>query len=150
MVILVIDSVTPVLYVALVKDEKVFERTCEVQKAHDKNLNRLVREVLADSQTLFPDIDAFAVVSGPGSWTGCRVGVVAVKAYAMVCPHAKIIELRATPNKIPPSTKGVESEASQGFLATIKAARKKFQNRQFTTAAELMPYYDGEFKVTLK
>ena len=136
MVVLVIDSVTPVLYVALIKGEHVIERTCDVQKAHDKNLNRSVKEVLSESGIAFPDIDAFAVVTGPGSWTGCRVGVVAVKAYALAANASaslNIIDLRACDRE-----------------NIVSNVIDKFKKKEFITAAELMPFYDGEFKVTLR
>ncbi len=43
-----------------------------------------VAEILQSSQLELADLDAFAVVSGPGSFTGLRMGLSAVKAMAEV------------------------------------------------------------------
>ena len=84
--ILLVDSVHTELAVALIRDESAQFKIHAVQKAHDKNINVLVKELLASEKVAFKDLDAYAVVVGPGSWTGCRVGVAAVKGYAMAVP----------------------------------------------------------------
>ena len=131
--ILLIDSVHTELFVALIDGDNVTLRTCAEQRAHDRNLNKLTGEFLDKA-------DAFAVVTGPGSWTGSRVGVVAVKAYALVTGKP-IIELRACHSE--------QSEAipSQRDIL-IAEAKRKFASGEFITARELAPYYDAEFKVT--
>ena len=84
--ILLIDSVHTELAVALVRDETARFMVHKVQKEHDKNINRLVKDLLASEEVTFADLDAYAVVVGPGSWTGCRVGVAAVKGWAFAHP----------------------------------------------------------------
>jgi len=121
-----INSVQPELFVAFVDGEKVEVRTCACMRAHDRNLNKLTREFIANA-------DAFAVVTGPGSWTGSRVGVVAVKAYSLASGKP-IIELRANEN----------------LEELIAEARQKFAMKNFTDVRNLQPYYDSEFKVTVK
>ena len=94
---LLIDSVHAELAVALVNDDKsndsglvggsaVF-RIFREQRQHDKNLNRLVTQLLKQQKVKFTDIDKYAVVVGPGSWTGCRVGVAAIKGYNAAHPR---------------------------------------------------------------
>jgi len=74
------------LAVALIRDATAKFKVYKVQKQHDKNINRLVKELLTEESVTFEDLSSYAVVVGPGSWTGCRVGVAAVKGYAMACP----------------------------------------------------------------
>ena len=127
--ILLIDSVGTQLWVARLGGGKVISRTCEIQKQHDKNINKLVAELIAGKT-----IDAFAVVVGPGSWTGCRVGVVAVKAYSCVFPDAKIISLGANENR----------------EELVAETLRKFCSGEFTDSKTLAPEYGGEFHVTVK
>ena len=88
--ILLVDSVHPELAVALIRDKSARFLTFGMQKEHDKNINRLVKELLASENVTFSDLDAYAVVVGPGSWTGCRVGVAAVKGFAFAVPKPVI------------------------------------------------------------
>jgi len=88
--ILLVDSVHTELAVALIRDKTAQFKIHTVQKAHDKNINILVKQLLESEKVTFEDLDAYAVVVGPGSWTGCRVGVVAVKGFAMAVPKPVI------------------------------------------------------------
>ena len=125
--LLLIDSTKQQLFAALVDNGKIAEqRTCDEQRAHDRNLNKLTVDLIDHAE-------AFGVVTGPGSWTGSRVGVVAVKAYALATGKP-IIALTA-------------NESRETLAA---AAWKKYIDKDFTTARELMPFYDAEFKVTIK
>lgn len=46
---------------------------------HDRMLAELVRRILADSELTIADIEAVAVSSGPGSFTGLRIGAALAK-----------------------------------------------------------------------
>jgi len=128
--ILLIDSVHAELFVAFIDGDNVTVRTCAEQKAHDRNLNKLTSEFIGIS-------DAFAVVTGPGSWTGSRVGVVAVKAYSIVTGKPIIALMH-----------DMHSVKNRDEL--IAEAKRKFAAKEFTTARDLAPYYDSEFRVTTK
>ena len=139
MKILLIDSTKEQLWIAVAQKSNgnitiISEQFCNIMRAHDKNLNKLVRKVLDDTETGFSALAAFAVVTGPGSWTGCRVGVIAVKAYGIAHPTVKIIALTS-------------AESNQTLVNT---AFQRYEKKEFTTTQNLMPFYDGEFKVTLK
>jgi hypothetical protein len=81
--ILLIDSVHSELMVGIIKNGiPTFETNME-QRTHDRNVNLITRFMLLKNDIKsFSDFDAYAVMAGPGSWTGCRVGVTAIKGYA--------------------------------------------------------------------
>ena len=50
---------------------------------HSQTLLPMVTNMLSDTHIPFNDIDAFAVSAGPGSFTGIRIGISAVKGMAL-------------------------------------------------------------------
>ena len=122
MKVLLIDTTRDVLLVALVTEKDAQTRTNDQPRRHSESLNTI-------SKSFIPNADAFAVVTGPGSWTGSRVGVVAVKAWALVTGKPIIATTNPTED-----------------LFTI--VREKFASRDFTEVHELSPFYDSEFKLT--
>lgn len=82
--ILLISSVTGVLTVGIYKNGEIFSADSEaLQRDHSAMINGAVQRVLEASGLSFSDIDAYACVVGPGSFTGIRVGIATVKGYAM-------------------------------------------------------------------
>ena len=49
---------------------------------HGEKLHVLIEELLKESKFLIRDFDAFAFSSGPGSYTGLRIGAAAIKGFA--------------------------------------------------------------------
>jgi len=122
--LLLIDTTKEVLFVALVGANKVEVRTNPERRRHSETLN----EIVGDWCRV---VDAYAVVTGPGSWTGSRVGVVAVKGWAFALGKP-VIALGAMDDND----------------ELVLLAKKKFVNKDFTDVKKLAPYYDSEFKVT--
>jgi len=106
-------------------------------KERDQMINTRIKEMLGRCATKFSDLDAYAVTTGPGSWTGIRIGVTIIKAYALAKPKP-IIEIRQ--NSIQQKT---EKELSSEVF-------EKFKLNDFIELKNLEPFYDGEFKVTKK
>ncbi len=80
--ILGIDTAGEVLGVALSKGEKlVAERYIDCGLKHSVNLMKAIEGCLRDADTDIGDVDVFAVVAGPGSFTGIRIGVCTAKAF---------------------------------------------------------------------
>ena len=67
------------------------------RRTHSELLMPMIDKVLADAGVDVADIDVFAVVNGPGSFTGVRIGVCAAKALAQATgkPVAEISSLHA-------------------------------------------------------
>lgn len=84
MLILAIDSATPVAGVALLNGEKLIkEEFSNYKKTHSETLMLMVDRVLKECECTVLQVDAFAVTTGPGSFTGLRIGLAAVKGLSM-------------------------------------------------------------------
>ena len=57
-----------------------------------QDLQRLVGELLASNKLTLADIDTFGVLTGPGSFTGTRIGIVATNVFGWLT-NKPIVEL---------------------------------------------------------
>lgn len=75
-------SATP-CSVVLTEDNKILSAAfTNVKLTHSQTLMPMTRSVLASSLTKISEIEALAVSVGPGSFTGIRIGISAVKGLA--------------------------------------------------------------------
>ncbi len=83
--ILGIDSSVPQGSVALLENDRIITETFLSNGSgnHSDGLLRMVDEVLSGSRLRLGDIDGFGVTTGPGSFTGLRVGVSLVKGFIL-------------------------------------------------------------------
>ena len=85
MKLLALDSSSIVATVAVVDQDKVIgEMIINHKKNHSQKLMPLLRQLLDEVEIKFKDIDAFGVSIGPGSFTGIRIGLSAMKALAHI------------------------------------------------------------------
>ena len=83
MKILSLDSTADVGTVALCEDEKLLaEMTVNTGNTHSESLLPTVEAVLKITGSTINDIDLFACSTGPGSFTGLRIGIGTVKGLA--------------------------------------------------------------------
>ena len=83
MKILGIDSSGMVASVAVVQDDVVIaEYTMNHKKTHSETLLPMIDEIMKTSETRMEELDAIAIASGPGSFTGIRIGISTVKGLA--------------------------------------------------------------------
>lgn len=98
MKILAVDSSAKTASVALTDGTSLISE-CFVNAGltHSKTLMPMVNNVLTQADLKLDDIDAFCVNAGPGSFTGIRIGVAAVKglAFAGDKPCAGVSTLEA-------------------------------------------------------
>ncbi len=83
MKILAIDSSAKAVSVAITEDKNLLgEFFVNVGLTHSQTLMPMVEEILKNTRLKISDIDAFAVSTGPGSFTGLRIGIAAIKGLA--------------------------------------------------------------------
>jgi tRNA threonylcarbamoyladenosine biosynthesis protein TsaB len=80
---LAIDTSSPVLSLAVAGAQGVLATTLgDPQVPHSKSLFHLIPRVLAKAGATIDDVTVFAATTGPGSFTGLRVGLATVKGLA--------------------------------------------------------------------
>ena len=83
MKILVIDTSGPVCGTAVMDENKVYSEVASQNKnTHSTSLMPMVEAALNAAGTEIGDLDAVAAVTGPGSFTGVRIGVATAKGLA--------------------------------------------------------------------
>ena len=85
MYVLGIESATPVAATAVVTEDKIMaERMVNNRRTHSVNLLPMIRDVLNDAGIDKSQLDGIAVTTGPGSFTGLRIGMSTAKSLAQV------------------------------------------------------------------
>lgn len=87
--LLCIDTSTTHASVALARNGGLLGiKTNQHQKEHGAFLQPAIRELMQETGVLLTDLDAIAVTSGPGSYTGLRVGFASAKGlcFALKLP----------------------------------------------------------------
>ncbi len=83
MKILALDTATQSCSVAIVDDESLLAELTRVNsKTHSRHLMDLINTVCRIADLKAEDMDGFAVTIGPGSFTGLRIGISAIKGLA--------------------------------------------------------------------
>lgn len=84
MKILAADTSTPSASVCLAKEDKILaSRFLNPEDTHSRHLLSMIEGVFSDAGLGLDDLDALAVSTGPGSFTGLRIGISTVKGLAM-------------------------------------------------------------------
>lgn len=80
MKILAVDTSAVCASVAITEDEKIIS-LCQTNAGltHSRTLLPMIDSALKNSETDLDEIDFFSVSAGPGSFTGIRIGIAAVK-----------------------------------------------------------------------
>src|SRR5438552_1305998 len=83
MVILALETVTRRGSLALVTGDQCDARPGGTTRTHAERLPLEAVALLADHGLTLREVDRFAIVAGPGSFTGLRVGMAAVQGWAL-------------------------------------------------------------------
>lgn len=108
------------------KSRIIAESFVNTKQTHSQTLLPMVEDMLKNSGVTLEQIDRIAVTSGPGSFTGIRIGVSAVKglSYALNIPCVGVSTLHALAYNLV----GFESIA----CAVMDARCNQFYNALFT------------------
>lgn len=104
MYILGIETSTKTGSVAVVSEDGVAAQySLNIEVTHSERLMATVDRVLQDTGLMIADMGGYAVAIGPGSFTGLRIGLAAVKGLALVTgrPIAAVPTLQALAGNLP-------------------------------------------------
>lgn len=104
MKILAVETSSPVAAVAVSDDSGLLgEYILDNGKTHSQRLVYMIGELLKSLELSIKDIDIFAASSGPGSFTGLRIGIATIKAMAFAAekPVISVPTLDALAYNIP-------------------------------------------------
>lgn len=125
MKMLAIDTSTHVLGIALADEKKILgEYTTNIKKNHSVRLMPAVESLMKESGVAPDELEAIAVTTGPGSYTGVRIGVTTAKSMAW----ALNIPL------YPVSTLQVFAQNGLGFPGLISPLIDARRNQVYTAA----------------
>lgn len=80
---LAVDTAMNACGVAVKRSDGQFFQTIEImERGQAEKLMPMIMEIVAKSDLKLTDIDAFAVSTGPGTFTGLRVGLATIRALA--------------------------------------------------------------------
>lgn len=83
MKVLAIDTSSTVAAVAIIDNDKLLgEYIVNHKNTHSQKLMPMIKELMDKLELTSANIDIFAVSSGPGSFTGLRIGAATIKALA--------------------------------------------------------------------
>ena len=83
MKVLAVDTSSQVASVAVMENDKLLgEYTINHKKTHSQKLMPMISELMKNIELVPRDIDVYAASSGPGSFTGLRIGITTIKAIA--------------------------------------------------------------------
>jgi tRNA threonylcarbamoyl adenosine modification protein YeaZ len=146
MLLLSLDTSSPSGSVAVLRDEKVLGVvSTSTDEDYSSRLFRHVEWLLKELSLDLGKFDAFAVSAGPGSFTGLRVGLAAVKGWAEVYnrPIVAVSVLEAI---------AAQSRASARLLVPFFDARRGelyfgFYRRNDICSGSAIPTPEGEAQV---
>ena len=85
MKILAVDTSSKICSVSILENDKlIIENHNDDEKTHSQKLMPIIDETFKQANLTLDDIDLIACSQGPGSFTGIRIGISTVKAFADV------------------------------------------------------------------
>ena len=128
MKLLALDATTETASVALFDGDTLLgEKTQKLGMKHSEILLPMAEALLGENDLSFADVDAYAVTSGPGSFTGVRIGAATVKglAFGRECPIASVSALDALAENLY-ATEGIvigamDARRSEIYTATFRS-----------------------------
>lgn len=138
--ILNIETATKNCSVALAKDGKTIlcKETSELGYSHAEKLHVFIEEIISEAGISLSDLNAIAVSSGPGSYTGLRIGVSAAKglSFALNIPLISVDTLTSLANQV--------SFSDGVIIPLIDARRMEVYSAVFNSDKEMIRNVEAE------
>ena len=134
MKLLAVDTALEALAVALLTREgdriDVVAETDVIGRGHAERLIGAIEALLARAGTTLSEIDAFAATVGPGSFTGIRIGVAAVRGFALAAhkPSVGVPTLEAL------AAEGRAARPGRAVFAVLDARKDEVYAQGFDVA----------------
>jgi tRNA threonylcarbamoyladenosine biosynthesis protein TsaB len=136
MLILAIDTTSPCGSLALLRDANVLGVVSETSdEPYSSRLFRQLDLLFSEVAVEMPAVDLYAVAAGPGSFTGVRIGLTAVKGWAEVYakPAVAVSALEAlaeqAPARAPLIAAVADARRGQLYAGVYERTGEVFQRR---------------------
>lgn len=132
------DTATPHLAVVLSEGARpvAWREDASSRLSHAERLNIFIREVMKEAGTGLKDLDAVAVGTGPGSYTGLRIGLSAAKGlcFGLDKPLMGMSTLEILLAQVLIENDG--NEANALYMPMVDARRMEVYTRTFNALEE--------------
>ena len=91
MKLLIIDTTKPTAFIVAKVDEESFVKIIPDTQKHSEELLNGIDYILSSAGVTISNFDAVAAITGPGSFTGIRIGMSTVKAFACAYKNLKVL-----------------------------------------------------------
>ncbi|MBI1749075.1 MAG: tRNA (adenosine(37)-N6)-threonylcarbamoyltransferase complex dimerization subunit type 1 TsaB [Acidobacteria bacterium] len=160
MLVLAVDTSSASGSLAVLRDEQLLGVICTTgEENYSSRMFRQLEILLGELQLKLPEFDLYAVVAGPGSFTGLRVGLAAVKGLAEV--HGRPIVAVSALEAV-----AVQSSAPGAWVAPVLDARRgqvfgalyervpqglrRYQDERVETLREFLAWLASEFRENIQ
>lgn len=139
MKILALDSSTEACSVALITEQEVMEKFEVIGRGHAEHLLPMINTLLKENAASLADINLFAYGSGPGSFTGLRIGAAMMQGLALA-RERKLIAV---------SSLAALASRQQGWvLSVIDARMDQVYHGLYHIQKKVPPALTGEIAVS--
>jgi tRNA threonylcarbamoyladenosine biosynthesis protein TsaB len=125
--ILACDTTQGACSVALYQDKALALQLAAMRKGHAEALIPMIEQVMSDADRAMTDIDRLAVTNGPGTFTGTRVGLSAMRGLALALD--KPLKAYGSLHVMAEGVEGAECNAP--ILVAVDARRDVFYAQGF-------------------
>lgn len=137
MIVLAVDTALAACSVAILQrdgaSDRLTERTQPMARGHAEALMPMIDRLLSETDLALTRIDKFATTVGPGTFTGVRVGVAAIRGFALATgrPAVGISTLAA----LAETARMQELVGQDSFAVVIDARRGEVYAQSFSPDA---------------
>ncbi len=125
--LLALDTSGPALQIALLQNGKIETYIEDIARGHAEILFLRLEKFLAQNELSYQDLTHLAVTTGPGSFTGLRVGIAAARGLAL----ALKIPVIGVPNLFALSLNKKNNCSTGGLSVLIDANRGQYYVQDF-------------------